>query len=90
MSDSNGALPGCHPSFMDLLDRGDEDSNTRSEDLPNFDQAASTLEGDDDRIEVPITGADAHGKTDSLMLRRNVYDELSESDKATLPRFFEK
>jgi len=90
MSDSNGALPGCDPSFMNLLDDDNKDGNTGSEDLPSFGEAASTLEDDDDRIEVPITGADAHGRINSLMLQRNVYDELSESDKASLPKLFGK
>jgi AMMECR1 domain-containing protein len=42
------------------------------------------------RVEVTISGLNAQGQTNSLMLLPDVYHALSESEKATLPRLFEK
>jgi hypothetical protein len=44
----------------------------------------------EDRVEVLVTVAGSETKGTSLFLPRQIYDALSASEKATLPRIYEK
>jgi hypothetical protein len=56
----------------------------------NSDEATISDESTDDCVEFQITGPDARGECNILLLSREIFDALSASEKATLPRVFHK
>jgi hypothetical protein len=80
--------------YRDVMMRLKELDGTNMSSLSSSSSSVDTTsdgwESDDSRLEIAVISADARQDSTSLLLPRDVYDELDASEKVLLPKMLEK
>jgi hypothetical protein len=76
--------------MMRLKELDGTNMSSLSSSSSSVDTTSNGWESDDSRLEIAVISADARQDSTSLLLPRDVYDELDASEKVLLPKMLEK